>query len=265
MLPTYFVSHGGGPWPYMKEETGGKHDLLEASLKDIPRQLGGEIPKATLVVSGHWEEREFRLMSSPRPPIVYDYSGFPAHTYRIRYDSPGSPEVADRALSLLASAGLEASLDPERGYDHGAFAPLYAIYPEARIPVLQLSLKSTYDPAEHIRAGRALAPVRGEGVLIVGSGLSYHNLRRFGPEARESSKAFDDWLQAALAERDPERRAALVADWARAPAARQAHPREDHLVPLFVALGAAYGEEASRIYHEEAFFGGITVSSYRFG
>ncbi|MGH8667365.1 MAG: DODA-type extradiol aromatic ring-opening family dioxygenase [Burkholderiales bacterium] len=264
-LPTYFLSHGGGPWTHMKPQLGGMYDTLEASLQDIPRQLGHAKPRAVLVVSGHWEEDDFSVMSGARPPMIYDYQGFPAHTYEIRYDAPGSPEVAARVRELLVAAGLPARLDGERGYDHGTFVPLYAIYPDADVPVLELSLKRGYDPQTHLAAGRALAPLREEGVLVVGSGLSYHNLRRMDPSAHDASKAFDDWLHAALSESDPQTRRERLISWQRAPAARVAHPHEDHLIPLMMAAGAAESETAHRIYHEDAFFGGVAVSSYRFG
>jgi len=264
-LPTYFLSHGGGPWTHMKRHVGNAYDALEASLQDIPRQLGHTKPKAVLVISGHWEENDFTVMSGARPPMIYDYHGFPAHTYEIRYEAPGSPQVAARVRELLVAAGFPAHLDRERGYDHGTFVPLYAMYPDADVPVLELSLERGYDPQTHLAAGRALAPLRNEDVLIIGSGLSYHNLRRMDPSAHDASKAFDDWLHAALSEPDPQMRRERLISWQRAPAARIAHPREDHLIPLMVAVGAAEGETAHRIYHETAFFGGVVVSSYRFG
>lgn len=263
-LPTYFISHGGGPWPWMKDQLNGAYDQLEASLQAVPGQLG-RAPKAVLVISGHWEASEFTVMASPQPPMVYDYSGFPAHTYDIRYPAPGSPALAEHVQAMIQSAGFAARLDAQRGYDHGTFVPLFAIYPDAQLPVLQLSMKSSYDPAEHLALGRALAPLRDEGVLIIGSGLSYHNLRAFGPGGQASSKAFDQWLQAALVGSSPAERSRRLLDWAAAPAARQAHPREDHLIPLMVAVGAAESESARCVYHEEAFFGGITVSSFMFG
>jgi aromatic ring-opening dioxygenase catalytic subunit (LigB family) len=263
-LPTYFISHGGGPWTHMKEQMGHKYDALEASLKAIPPAIGVR-PKAVLVISGHWEEPHFTVMSSPNPPMIYDYSGFPAHTYQIRYSAPGSPEVAQRVFQLLDAAGLPARLDARRGYDHGTFVPLYAMYPAADVPVLQLSLRSGYDPATHVAAGRALAPLREENVLIIGSGLSYHNLREMGPSAHAASKAFDDWLQETLVLTTAEERVKRLLAWDRAPAARQAHPREDHLIPLMVAVGAAEREHAQRVYHEDTFFGGVAVSSFRFG
>jgi aromatic ring-opening dioxygenase catalytic subunit (LigB family) len=249
----------------MKTDTGNMYGALEASLRDVPRQLGGVKPKAVLVVSGHWEEDEFTVMSSARPPMIYDYHGFPAHTYEIRYDAPGAPDVAARVRELLQEAGLPARLDARRGYDHGTFVPLYAMYPDADVPVLQLSIKRGYDPDAHLTLGRALAPLRKEGVLIIGSGLSYHNLRQMGPAAHDASKAFDDWLYETLSEADPATRRQRLISWSRAPAARLAHPQEDHLIPLMTAIGAAENEKAYRVYHEDAFFGGVVVSSYRFG
>lgn len=263
-LPTYFISHGGGPWPWMKREWGSTMDVLERSLQAIPREIGGK-PKAVLVVSGHWEAPAFTVQASPRPSMVYDYTGFPAHTYQVTYPAPGAPALAARVEALLEAAGIPAASDDRRGYDHGTFAPLVAMYPEADVPVLQLSLKAGYDPAAHLAAGRALAPLRAEGVLIIGSGLSYHNLRRMGPEAREVSRAFDDWLQQVLLGASPEERVRRLLRWTEAPAARAAHPQEDHLIPLMVAVGAAEAEEAACVYHEEAFFGHVTASSFRFG
>lgn len=263
-LPTYFISHGGGPWPWMKAQMNGAYEQLEASLKAVPGQLG-QTPKAVLVISGHWEAPEFTVMASPRPPMVYDYSGFPPHTYDIVYPAPGAPALADHVQALIRAAGLPARQDAERGFDHGTFVPLFAIYPEAQVPVLQLSMKSTYDPAEHLALGRALAPLRDEGVLIIGSGLSYHNLRAFGPGGQAASKAFDQWLQSAVVDASPAERSRLLLEWNSAPAARLAHPREDHLLPLMVAVGAADSESARCVYHEEDFFGGITVSSFMFG
>ncbi len=262
-LPTYFISHGGGPWPYMPEMRQ-RMQVLEASLVDIPRQIG-TVPKAVLMVSGHWESPEVRVMGNPNPPMVYDYSGFPPHTYSVKYQAPGAPDVALHVQQLLQAAGISASIDARQGFDHGTFAPLAVVYPKADVPVLQLSLKSGYDPAEHLAIGRALAPLRDEGVLIVGSGLSYHNLRNLGPNAKQPSKLFDDWLQQTLLASAPGQRTANLLEWDHAPAARQAHPSEDHLIPLMVAVGAAESEPATLTYHEENFFGGVTVSSFRFG
>ena len=263
-LPTYFISHGGGPWPWMADQLAGAYGPLAASLQAMPGQLG-VTPKAVLVISGHWEEPEFTVMASPRPPMVYDYYGFPPHTYQIHYPAPGAPELAERVQQLIQGAGFAARLDTKRGFDHGTFTPLAVIYPNADVPVLELSMRVGYDPQEHIALGRALAPLRDEGVLILGSGLSYHNLRQFGPAARAPSAAFDQWLQQTLVASSPSERIARLLDWAAAPGARLSHPQEDHLLPLMVAVGAASEEPGRCVYHQDDFFGGISVSSFMFG
>jgi len=262
-LPSYFLSHGGGPWPFMKDEYGARHALLGASLGDLPRQIGLR-PTAVLVVTAHWEGPDFLISANLQPGMMYDYSGFPAHTYAVRYGAPGAPALATRVKALLNDAGQAASLDHQRGFDHGTFTLMASIYPDASVPVLQLSLKHGYDPLTHVAVGRALAPLRSEGVLIIGSGLSYHNLRQFGPAGRIASHQFDAWLQSTL-QLPPAARIAQVLAWDQAPAARLAHPREDHLLPLMVALGAAENELAACIYHEDDFFGALAVSSFRFG
>jgi aromatic ring-opening dioxygenase catalytic subunit (LigB family) len=262
-LPTYFLSHGGGPWPWMKDSLAGAYDGLEAALARLPDEIGGA-PRAVLMVSAHWEAPVFTVQTHPEPPMIYDYGGFPESTYRIRYPAPGAPALAARVRALLDGAGIASAEDDARGYDHGAFVPMAVAFPRADVPMAQLSLQRGLDPAAHIALGRALAPLRDEGVLIVGSGLSYHNLRAFGPAARAPSAAFDAWLQETLEIADPARRLDALRAWEAAPAARQAHPREEHLLPLMVALGAAETASAIRIHHEREFFGGITVSSWRF-
>jgi aromatic ring-opening dioxygenase catalytic subunit (LigB family) len=263
-LPTYFVSHGGGPWPWMKAQHGTAYDQLEASLVDIKRQVG-ERPKAVLVVTSHWETDGFMVSSGSAPGMIYDYGGFPPHTYQIQYPAPGQPQLAERVAGLLSAAGHPAGLDAQRGFDHGTFSMLAPVYPEADMPVVQLSIRHGYDPALHMDAGRALAPLRDEGVLILGSGLSFHNLRLFGPAGAPASHAFDDWLRHVLLELPPAERRDAMLHWSEAPYARHAHPREDHLVPLWVALGAAQDEAAACVYHEDAFRGSLAVSSFRFG
>ena len=158
-LPVYFISHGGGPWSYVDDPSRAAYAKLEASLADMPRQIGST-PAAVLMVSAHWEEAEFTLTASPRPPMIYDYYGFPDYTYQIRYDAPGDAALAARARSLIEAVGFPARLDPERGFDHGAFTPLKVIYPQANVPVVQLSLKAGLDPAAHLALGRAIAPLR---------------------------------------------------------------------------------------------------------
>jgi aromatic ring-opening dioxygenase catalytic subunit (LigB family) len=264
-LPTYFLSHGGGPWPWLKAERGAMYDQLEASLHEVARELG-QAPRAVLMISGHWEADRFLLSSSARPPMEYDYSGFPEHTYRIHYDAPGDPALAETVRAMLEGGGVDSGLDPQRGFDHGTFSLMYTMYPEADLPLVQLSLRADFDPAEHLKVGELIAPLRDEGVLIVGSGFSYHDTRsmRSGAGA-EASAAFDEWLNNTLASSWPGERRQRLVDWAEAPAARAAHPREDHLIPLMVAVGAAGDDAGARIYHQSDFMGAITVSSYRFG
>ncbi len=262
-LPTFFISHGGGPWPWMDGMADGPYSKLATSLRRMAANAGGR-PRAILMVSAHWEAPVFTVQSHPHPPMVYDYYGFPEHTYQIRYASAGDPALAARVAELLREAGLGVRLDADRGYDHGMYSPMAIAYPDADMPTVQLSLLTGLDPKAHIELGRALAPLRDEGVLLVGSGLSYHNLRAFGPAAAQASTAFDGWLHQAMALPPAERTQALL-DWARAPAARLAHPREEHLLPLMVALGAAEQDAAQVVYHEQGFMGGVTVSSFQFG
>jgi aromatic ring-opening dioxygenase catalytic subunit (LigB family) len=261
-MPTYFISHGGGPWPWMPDWRA-MFVNLEASLARMPAEIG-QRPRAVLMISGHWEAAEFRVMHAARPGMVYDYTGFPRETYAVTYPAPGAPELAERAADLIRAAGLPTALDDQQGYDHGTFVPACIMYPQADVPVFQVSLQRGYDPSAHLALGRALAPLRDEGVLIVGSGLSYHNLRRFGPAAKEPSTAFDGWLQRVLADAPAARTQALL-DWERAPMARIAHAQEDHLIPLHAALGAAEGDPATVVYHDEGLFGGVTATSWRFG
>lgn len=261
-LPTYFISHGGGPWPWMPDWHQ-KFRKLEAALAAIPSELP-YAPKAVLVISGHWTTQNCTVMSSPQPPMVYDYYGFPKETYDVVYPAPGAPEFAELTAQLIRAAGYEAHLDDARGYDHGAFVPLYVMYPQADVPTYQLSLMAGYDPEAHIAVGRAIAALRDEGVLIIGSGLSYHNLSLFNASARTPSEAFDQWLHDSLSS-PPDMRTKAMIDWTQAPYARLCHPNEDHLVPLFCALGAAENDVARRVYHEDGVFGGVSVSNYRFG
>jgi len=263
-LPAYYLSHGGGPWPFMADEFGAQFDRMAASLREIPGQLAAK-PRAILVISAHWEELSFTVSAHPRPPMIYDYGGFPAYTYQVHYRAPGSPELAKQVQTLLSGGGLPARLDAERGFDHGAFTVLQAMFPAADIPVVQLSLQASMDPATHLKTGQLLAPLRDEGVLIIGSGMSYHNMQRLDPKGEQPSRQFDAWLLDTLVKAPATERWDRLIHWARAPAARLVHPREEHLLPLMVAVGAAGDEEASCIYHQEDLFGSLTCSSYRIG
>jgi len=226
------------------------------------RQLPAAPPKALVVVSAHWEESVPTVMSSEKPPMLYDYFGFPPDAYRITWPAPGNPQLAARVRELLGGAGFTTAEDRERGYDHGTFVPLMITYPEANVPVVQLSLKRGLDAREHLEMGRALAPLRDEGVFILGSGNTFHNLRAFGAaRSREGAAKFDEWVQAA-ATATPASRDEQLIDWAKAPYAKFCHPREEHLIPLMVAAGAA-GADRGRVAWSDT-FGGMRISAVHF-
>jgi aromatic ring-opening dioxygenase catalytic subunit (LigB family) len=261
-MPVFFVSHGGGPWPFvdgMKQQFA----LTEREFKKLPARLPAR-PKAVLVITGHWEADEFTVSTAERPPMEYDYYGFPPHTYSIKYPAPGSPALAARVTQLLAGIGITARQDPRRGFDHGTFVPLGLMYPDADVPIVMLSMKSGYDPAEHIRAGQALAPLREEGVLIVGSGLTYHNMRGFNrSESTAVAEDFEAYLNDAITASDARLRNDKLVHWQQAPAARLAHPQEDHLIPLMVVAGAAGDDAGHRVFVDHVMK--VAMASYEFG
>ncbi len=262
-MPTVYLPHGGGPWPFVEVGLGSRAE--QAALATYLRDLANtprERPKALLVISAHWEERVPTVMTSAAPPMLYDYSGFPAEAYEITWPTPGDPALAARVRGLLARAGFESGADPDRGYDHGTFVPLKLTYPDADMPVCQLSLVSGLDPATHLAIGRALAPLRDEGVFIIGSGLSYHNLRAFSSSARPVSIAFDTWLRETTTRPQADRDHALV-EWAKAPSARLAHPREEHLLPLMVVAGAAGADVGTIAY--AGTLRELQISAHQFG
>lgn len=262
-MPVVFVPHGGGPWPFVEIGFGDRAELdgLASYLRSM-RALPKQETRALLVVSAHWEEQVPTVMTSDRPPMLYDYYGFPPESYQITWPAPGSPELAARVRSLLGAAGFETAANAERGFDHGTFVPLKLAYPEAEVPTVQLSLKRGLDPEEHLAMGRALAPLRDEGVFIIGSGMTYHNLRAFGPHASPVSEEFDAWLREA-ATLDPKSRDARLAAWSRAPSARLAHPREEHLLPLMVIAGAAGQDRGTTAYNGT--IRSLRLSAYHYG
>jgi aromatic ring-opening dioxygenase catalytic subunit (LigB family) len=220
------------------------------------------VPKAIVVISGHWEETGFTAGAVENSGLIYDYSGFPPHTYELTWPAPGHPELAARVTAMLREAGLTAGLSQTRGYDHGVFVPLKVAFPEAQIPVVPLSLDAGLDAELHLKAGRALAPLRDEGVLIIGSGMSFHNLRAYmRPETRESAAAFDAWLTKAI-ESPAAQRDEMLRHWQNAPYASFAHPRPEHLIPLMVAAGAGGEAPGERIFRDEPM--GAAISAFRF-
>ncbi|MYV50271.1 class III extradiol ring-cleavage dioxygenase [Streptomyces sp. SID2888] len=255
-MPALYLSHGAPPladdpvWP----------GELAAWSAGLPR------PKAVLMVSAHWEEAPLALGAVETVPLVYDFWGFPEHYYRVTYEAPGAPALADSVRKLLRAPGTPVQDFPDRGLDHGAYVPLVEMYPEAGIPVLQISLP-TLDPVRLMEIGRRLAPLRDEGVLIVGSGFFTHNLaalRHTGGGVPRWSAEFDDWGHRALAAGDVD---ALLDFTHKSPAGRLAHPRTEHFAPLFVTLGAAdaTGElDASRSVID-GFWMGLAKRSVQFG
>jgi aromatic ring-opening dioxygenase catalytic subunit (LigB family) len=188
----------------------------------MPRRLAAT-PKAVLMISAHWEEQDYSVMAHPNPPMLYDYQGFPEHTYHVQYAAPGAPRLAEQVSGLISASGISVRLDFARGFDHGTYVPMSLMYPEADVPILQLSLKHGLDPKSHLAVGRALSPLRDDGVLIVGSGSSSHNLRLFGTsEGARAANSFDDWLQRTLVDACSEKRTAALESWDTAPAAREA-------------------------------------------
>ena len=235
----------------------------ETALRHLPARLPAR-PKAVLVISGHWEASTFSVATASRPSMEYDYGGFPAHTYQIRYPAPGDPGLASHVRDLIAAAGIDVAMDPTRGFDHGVFVPLALMYPQADVPIVMVSIKSDYRPAEHLALGRALAPMRDEGVLIVGSGLNYHNMRGFNQDsATADATAFTRYLNDAVTLEAASAREKRLAQWELAPRARRSHPREDHLMPLLVAAGAA-GEDQGQVLFTENVMK-IPMTSYAFG
>ncbi|AJP71823.1 DODA-type extradiol aromatic ring-opening family dioxygenase [Sphingomonas hengshuiensis] len=264
-LPTLFIPHGGGPCFFMDPEGGPPDPMWQPMQAYLAGLIGSlaERPRAILLVSGHWEAAQVTIHAGDGHPLLYDYGGFPEHTYRLRWDAPGAPDVAMRARALIEGAGFPVGVETARGWDHGVFIPMMVAVPGADIPLAQLSLRRDLDPAAHIAIGRALAPLRDEGVLIVGSGMSFHNMRAFGPQVTPVADAWDAALSEAVTDPDPVRRAERLTAWEDLAQARFAHPRAEHLLPLMVALGAGGADPARCDYRDHVM--GWTVSGYRFG
>lgn len=250
LMPVVFIPHGGGPMPLLD-------DPAHRELADFMRGLSARLPrpKAILLISAHWEEPIATLSSSAAPSMFYDYQGFPPETYKYQYPAAGEPGLAQHVAQLLKAQGIEVRLDPKRGFDHGTFVPLMLIYPEADIPVVQLSLLHSLNSAALIAMGKAIASLREAGVLILGSGMSFHNMRAFfanSPTTTARSDVFDQWLTQTLTstQLDKAEQQKRLEDWQLAPEARFSHPREEHLLPLHVCFGAAShaSDQAEKIF-----------------
>ena len=257
-LPSLYISHGS---PMTALQPGPVRERLAELAADLPR------PQAILIATAHWLSVQPRVGGAAQPETVHDFFGFPAALYDIRYPAPGAPALADRALQLLAGAGVQATLDPRQGLDHGAWVPLRLLYPDADIPVVPLSIQPERDPAHHLAVGRALAPLRDEGVLVIGSGSITHNLGelRMGYGAEREApyvRPFIAWVEERLGAGDVD---ALLDYRRQAPFAQRAHPTDEHLLPLFVALGAAGTQPTAQRIDAGIDHGILAMDIYRFG
>lgn len=257
MLRPLFISHGAPTLPV--EDVAARH-FLAGLAATMPR------PRAILVVSAHWETREPTVNAVERNATIHDFSGFPEALYRQRYPAPGDPVLAERVVDLLGQAGLSARVDPARGLDHGAWVPLMLAWPTADIPVVQLSVQSHLGPGHHLDVGRAIAPLASEDVLIIASGSFTHDLSSWRGKMVMSEPAwvtdFADWFDRALTER---RTCDLLAYRRLAPNAQRNHPTEEHLLPLFVALGAAESTSPAERLHSSTTYGVLRMDAYAFG
>ncbi len=252
--PVIAIPHGGGPLPLMGDPG---HQPMVRFLTKLTRDFAR--PDAILVVSAHWEEEIATVTGGSHPPLIYDYYGFPEESYHIQYPAPGHPALARQVADLLKQQGIATRIDDERGFDHGMFVPLKLMYPDAKIPVVQLSLVDGLDPAHHLRIGRALTILRAQNVLILGSGFSFHNLRAFfssGSDALDpGNEAFQNWVVTTFTSpslSSDAREAALI-DWESAPSARYCHPREEHLIPMHVC--AAAGGGPAKVIFDDRIYG----------
>jgi len=256
-----YLPHGGGPLPLMGDPG---HVELISFLRNIRPRLGK--PRAILVISAHWEESQPTIQSHEQPEMLYDYYGFPPESYQITYPAPGHPRLAQEVQHELEQAGFKPQMDGKRGFDHGVFVPLKMMIPEADIPCFQISLIKGLDPAQHIELGRALHFLRSQNVLIVGSGMSFHNMRAFFKRDQTESHPdveFDQWLIKTCCSEDLSgiERDHHLMNWSQAPAARYCHPREEHLIPLHVCYGAAGADAppAELVFNGEVL--GVKVSA----
>lgn len=256
MLRPIFLSHGAPTLPF--EDVAARR-FLEGLAASMPR------PRAILVASAHWETRTPTINAGVRHATIHDFTGFPAELYRLDYPAPGDPDLADRVVDLLGTAGLPVAIDTQRGLDHGAWVPLMLAWPAADIPVVQLSVQSHLGPGHHLEVGRALAPLADESVLIVGSGSFTHDLSSWRGQAGMAEPdwvtEFADWFDRALAEG---RTCDLLAYRHLAPHAVRNHPTEEHLLPLFVALGAAGPDASAQRLHASNTYGVLRMDAYAF-
>lgn len=261
LQPAVFVPHGGGPMPLLGDE--GHTDMVNW-LQHFQRDFVKTKPDAIVLITAHWEEDVATITSAAAPTMLFDYYGFPPEAYKIKYPAPGHPDLAARIHNVLSHHKIPSRLDSKRGYDHGVFIPLMLMFPAADIPVVQMSVLNSLDPEKHIKLGEALRELRKDNILIIGSGLSFHNFRYGTEESNQASIPFHQYLTESLVKiTDPAIRRNRLVDWANAPFARRVHAREEHLLPLHVVAGAALDEPCEEIF--EGYVMGVRTSGFLFG
>ena len=260
-IPPIYIAHGGGPMPLLNDPG---HKELVDSLKQLTTLY--QKPKAILVVSAHWEEKDVTILENPNSELLFDYYGFPKETYKYSYKAPFAKDVNERLVKLFEENKIPFKKETNRGYDHGVFIPLLIMYPNADIPITQISLKSNLNPEEHIKIGEALSSLSNLGVLILGSGLSFHNMGAFqqGTMDKSSNENFNNYLKDIFqnSNHSVENRVDLLKNWSKATGAKFCHPREEHLIPLMVISGAAKNEKAT--VFEMKFFSQFLVLNIMF-
>jgi 4,5-DOPA dioxygenase extradiol len=254
--PVFFISHGAPTFALEPGVLGPQLRKLGAQLTDV---------KAVLVVSPHWQTRDVRVATTPEPDTVHDFGGFPAELYTLQYPAKGQPELAHAAAQLVSAAGFAVGLDERRGLDHGAWVPLYHLLPKADVPTFQVSMPASLTTAQAVAMGRALAPLRSQGVVIIGSGSMTHNLYEIGqPDAVPEvyAQEFEAWVRAAVVANAVK---PLINYRAEAPHAERAHPTQEHFLPLLVALGALQDSDTVQVLNGGITHGVLSMESYVWG
>ena len=262
LAPILYLPHGGGPMPLMGDPS---HADMVAFWKRMAEKF--TTPDAIVMISAHWEADIASLTANTAPELIYDYGNFPPETYQYKYPAPGNPALAEQMAQMLSAHNIPVKLEPERGYDHGMFVPMMLMYPEANIPCVQLSLLKSLDAQQHIDIGKALSALREQNILVIGSGMSFHNfgsMRRKSADDKHQSQVFDDWLaETCCAEAlTAEQREQRLSNWDTAPSGRFCHPREEHLLPLQVCFGMVAGNQHQAEHVYAGSMGGLRLSAF---
>lgn len=260
--PVCYIPHGGGPCFFMEDPYHlwtNMGDFLHKFPQTLP-----QLPDTILVISAHWESSPVKIHHHPNPSLLYDYYDFPEHTYHLHYPAPGNPKLAKHIHELLTKHQIQSEFEEKRGWDHSVFIPLKVMFPNADIPVVELSLHKNLNSEYHLNIGQALSPLRDQNILMLGSGMSYHNLPSlFSGQGNPEAHAFDKWLDHTLTQLSPENRNRLLIGWENVPSALSAHPRAEHLLPLMVIAGAAKQDIGTCIFKDSILH--KPISAYQFG